>query len=35
MKHLLSAVNGLKNSRKILHITERDFFNLNCFQKDQ
>ena len=30
-KYLLSAVNGLTNSSKILHITQTDFFNLNWF----
>ena len=34
-EYLLSEVNGLRNSPKILHITERDFFNLNCFRRDQ
>ena len=33
--NLFSAVNGLKNSRKILNITQRDFFNQNYFQSNQ
>ena len=34
-KYLLLAVNGLTNSPKILHITQRDFFNLNFLQRDE
>ena len=34
-EYLSSAANGLANSHKILHIIKRDFFQLNCFQKDQ
>ena len=34
-QYLLSAVNGLTNSPQILGITQRDFFKLNCLQKDQ
>ena len=34
-EYLSSAVNRLTNSPKILHITQRDFFNLNCFHSDQ
>ena len=34
-KYLLSAVNWLTNSLKILHITQRDFFNPNFFHRDQ
>ena len=34
-EYLPSAVNGLTNSPKILHITKRDFFNLNCLHRDQ
>ena len=34
-EYLSSAVNGLTNSPKILHITQRDFFNLNYIQRDQ
>ena len=33
-EYLLSAVNVLTNSPKILHITQRDFLNLNCLHKD-
>ena len=29
------AVNVLTNSPKIVHITNRDFFQLNCLHKDQ
>ena len=29
-----SAVNALNNSPKILNITKRHFFRLNCLQKD-
>ena len=31
----LSAINGLRNSPKILHITEGDFFNQNSLQRDE
>ena len=34
-EYLLSAVNGLTNSPKILHITQRDFFNLEFPETDQ
>ena len=34
-EYLLLAVNGLTNRPKILHITDRDFTNLNCFHRDQ
>ena len=34
-KHLFLAVNGLTNSPEIPHITQRDFFNLNCLKWDQ
>ena len=34
-EHILSAVNGLTNSHEIFHITQRDFFNLNCLHRDQ
>ena len=34
-EYLPSAVHGLTNSPKILHITQRDFFNLNYLQRDQ
>ena len=34
-EHLLSAVNGLTNSPQIFHITQRDFFNLKYFNRDQ
>ena len=30
---MLSLVNGLKNSPKILNIPQRDFFNLNCLDR--
>ena len=33
--HLLSGLNWLINSPKILYITQRDFFNLNCEHRDQ
>ena len=33
-KHLLSDVNRLRNSAKILQITQRDFFYLNCLHRD-
>ena len=29
------AVNGLINTRKVLHITQKDFFNRNFLQRDQ
>ena len=34
-KYLSSAVNGLTNSARILDITKRDFFQLNCLHSDQ
>ena len=34
-EYLLSAVNVLTNSPKILRITKGDFFQLNCLQIDQ
>ena len=34
-EHLSSAVSVLLNSPKILHITQRDFFNLSCLHRDQ
>ena len=34
-QYLLSAVNGLTNSPKILNITQRDFFNRNYLHRDQ
>ena len=34
-EYLLSAVNGLTKSPKVLHITQRDFLNLNCLHRDQ
>ena len=34
-KYLLLAVNGLKNSPEILHITQRGFFSLNFLQRDE
>ena len=34
-ENLMSPKNGLTNSRKILDITQRDFFNLNCVPRDQ
>ena len=34
-EYLLSAVNGLTNSTKILNITQRGFFNLNFLQRDR
>ena len=34
-EYLCSARNGLTNSFRILHITQRDFFNLNCLPMDQ
>ena len=33
--YLSSAVNGLNNSPKILHITKTDVFQLNCLHRDQ
>ena len=33
-EYLSLEVNGLTNSPKILHITQGDFFNLNCFHRD-
>ena len=34
-EYLLSAVNALTNSLETLHITKRDFFELNCLFSDQ
>ena len=34
-EYLLSAVNGLTNSPEILHITQRDFFNLKFLHRDE
>ena len=34
-KYLLSDVSGLTKSPKILHITQRHFFNLNCIHRDE
>ena len=34
-EYFLSALNGLTKCPKILHITQRDFFNLNCLQRDR
>ena len=34
-ENLMSPKNGLTNSPKILDITQRDFFNLNCVPRDQ
>ena len=34
-EYLSSAVKGLRNSPKILHITQGDFFDRNCLQRDQ
>ena len=34
-KYLLLALSGLTNSPKILNITQRDFFKLNCCHRDQ
>ena len=34
-EYLASAVNGLTNSAKVLHITKTDFFQLNCLHNDQ
>ena len=34
-EYLWSAVNGSKNSPKILHITQTDFFNRNYLKRDQ
>ena len=34
-EYLLSAVNGLGNSPKILDITQTDLLNLNCVHSDQ
>ena len=34
-RYLLSALNLLTESPKILHITQRNFFNLCCIQRDQ
>ena len=34
-EYLFSAVNGVTNNPKILHITEEDFFNSNYLHRDQ
>ena len=34
-EYLSSAINELTNSPNILHITQGDFFNLTCFQREQ
>ena len=34
-EYLLSALSQLRTSPNILHITQRDFSNLNCLHKDQ
>ena len=34
-EHFLSALSGLTNNPKILHITQRDFFNMNCLHRYQ
>ena len=34
-EYLLLAVNGLTNSPKILHIIQRDLFQLSCLHRDQ
>ena len=34
-EYLLSAVHWLKNRPKILHITQRDFFNMNYIHRDE
>ena len=34
-EYLSSAANGLTDSPKILHITQRNFFNLNCLRRYQ
>ena len=34
-EYVFVAVSVLRNSPKILHITQRDFFNLNCLHRDQ
>ena len=34
-EYLSSAVNLIPNSLKILHITKRDFFRLNCLHSDE
>ena len=34
-EYLLPALNGFTNSPEISNITQRDFFKLNCFHKDQ
>ena len=34
-EYLSSAVKGLKNGSKILHITQRNYFNLNYLHRDQ
>ena len=34
-EYLSSGVNEIANTPKILHITQRDFLNPNCLQRDQ
>ena len=34
-EYLSSAVNMLRNSSEILHITMKDLFKLNCLHSDQ
>ena len=34
-EYFSSAVNGLTNSPKILHMTQRDSVNLNCLHRHQ
>ena len=34
-EYLSSAVNMLRNSSEILHITMKDLFELNCLHSDQ
>ena len=34
-EYLFLAVNGVVKNPKTLHITEEDFFNSNCLQRDQ
>ena len=33
--YLLLALSGLTNSPRILHITEKNSFNLNCIHRDR
>ena len=35
MEYSLSEVSGLTNSSKIVYITQRNFFQLNCLHSDQ